>query len=305
MNVDEILRLLKEKKLPTAEQIMLLNESILEHFKKMPNVIDVQAPVTICGDIHGQFLDLLEIFQVCGELPYTSYLFMGDYVDRGIYSVETITYLFALKIKYPHCIHLLRGNHETMSMNVYFGFRDEIIEKFHSEELWKKFSTTFNAMPLCAVVNTKVFCVHGGLSPKIKTISDIQRLDRFNEIPREGPITDMLWSDPASIRGYKKSPRDIGYLFGIEISQSFNDTNGFELTCRAHQYVDEGLCYTHDDQVLTVFSAPDYCRRCGNKGGVVELDEHLNRRLIRFEEHHSGQPLHFPHYVDSKVSCCY
>ena len=166
------------------------------------NVTPVNAPVNVCGDIHGQFFDVLELFKQGGELPDSSYIFIGDFVDRGYNSVETFEYLMCLKIKYPEKIILLRGNHECRQITQVYGFYDEIVRKYGNPNPWKYCTDVFDYLPLGAIIEDKVFCVHGGLSPELRTIDQIRTIDRKNEIPHEGPFCDLMWSDPEDIEGW-------------------------------------------------------------------------------------------------------
>jgi len=283
VDVDSIISKLENGGLPTFEEISFINYQAKLIFEKQQNVVMVKAPVTICGDIHGQFGDLIELFRIGGQIPQTNYLFMGDYVDRGTQSVETVSYLFCLKIKYPEHITLLRGNHESIGCSQIFGFRDEVVARYGNDAVWQTYTATFNYLPLAALVGDKILCVHGGLSPKIKTIDDIQKIDRFHEIPHDGAMCDLMWSDPNPSPGFQPSCREAGYQFGPDVTLAFNQANGLLLTARAHQLVMTGLEYGHNDQVVTIFSAPDYCRRCGNPAGILELDENMKRKEIRFE----------------------
>lgn len=289
--IEKIIKKIENGGLPDIDEILFVNQKAKAIFETLPNVVEVHTPVTICGDIHGQFIDLTELFQICGKIPKTDYLFMGDYVDRGSQSVEVVTYLFALKIRYPNSLTLLRGNHESASTSQYFGFRDEVVSRYGNDHIWQTYTQTFNFLPLAALVSSKILCVHGGLSPGIQTINDIQQIDRFREIPHEGPMCDLMWSDPATIEGFRPSVRDAGYQFGSDITKQWNKANGLDLTCRAHQLVMGGVEYGHSGQIVTVFSAPDYCMRCGNNGGVIELDEKLRRKEIIFETPRSTSPL--------------
>lgn len=164
---------------------------------------------------------------------------MGDYVDRGFYSVETIILLVCLKIKYPSRITLLRGNHESRQITQVYGFYDECLRKYGNANVWKLFTDLFDFLPLCALVESQILCMHGGLSPGLDSLDDIKHLDRFQEVPHEGPMCDLLWSDPDERSGWGISPRGAGYTFGLDISESFNRKNGLSLIARAHQLVME------------------------------------------------------------------
>ncbi|RFU75231.1 serine threonine- phosphatase pp2a catalytic subunit [Trichoderma arundinaceum] len=241
---------------------------------------DMKCPVTVCGDIHGQFHDLMELFKIGGPSPDTNYLFMGDYVDRGYYSVETVSLLVALKIRYPQRITILRGNHESRQITQVYGFYDECLRKYGNANVWKIFTDFFDYLPLTALIENQIFCLHGGLSPSIDTLDNIRALDRVQEVPHEGPMCDLLWSDPDDRCGWGISPRGAGYTFGQDISEAFNHNNGLTLVARAHQLVMEGYNWSQDRNVVTIFSAPNYCYRCGNQAAIMEIDEHLKYTLM-------------------------
>lgn len=220
------------------------------------NVQHVDAPVTICGDIHGQFFDLKELFNVGGECPDTNYLFMGDFVDRGFYSVETFLLLLALKVRYPDRITLIRGNHESRQITQVYGFYDECLRKYGSVNVWRYCTEVFDYLSLSALIEEKIFCVHGGLSPSITTLDQIRTIDRKQEIPHDGSMCDLMWSDPEDIDGWGLSPRGAGYLFGGDITLQFNQTNKIDLIARAHQLVMEGYKYMFNEQLVTVRPTP-------------------------------------------------
>ncbi|KAK2097829.1 Serine/threonine-protein phosphatase 4 catalytic subunit [Saguinus oedipus] len=247
------------------------------------NVQRVDSPVTVCGDIHGQFYDLKELFRVGGDVPETNYLFMGDFVDRGFYSVETFLLLLALKVRYPDRITLIRGNHESRQITQVYGFYDECLRKYGSVTVWRYCTEIFDYLSLSAIIDGKIFCVHGGLSPSIQTLDQIRTIDRKQEVPHDGPMCDLLWSDPEDTTGWGVSPRGAGYLFGSDVVAQFNAANDIDMICRAHQLVMEGYKWHFNETVLTVWSAPNYCYRCGNVAAILELDEHLQKDFIIFE----------------------
>jgi len=251
------------------------------------NVHPVSSPVTICGDIHGQFWDLLKLFQTGNELPQTKYIFMGDYVDRGYHSLETFTLLVLLKVRYPDRITLLRGNHESRQITQVYGFYEECVQKYGNGIPWRWCTQVFDLLTVAAIVDGKILCVHGGLSPDIRTIDQIRaNIKRNQEIPQEGPFCDLMWSDPEeAIDGMVISPRGAGCLFGASVTKEYNTINNLELICRAHQLVQEGFKYSFspENSLVTVWSAPNYCYRCGNVAAILALDTSRNREFRIFD----------------------
>ncbi|CAD8124871.1 unnamed protein product (macronuclear) [Paramecium tetraurelia] len=267
----------------TEGEVKALCTKAREILVEESNVQRVDAPVTICGDIHGQFFDLMELFKVGGDCPDTNYLFLGDFVDRGFNSVETFLLLLALKVRYPDRITLIRGNHESRQITQVYGFYDECLRKYGSLNVWRYCTDIFDYLSLAAVIEEKIFCVHGGLSPSIKTMDDIRAIDRKQEVPHDGAMCDLMWSDPDEIEGWNLSPRGAGYLFGGDVVDDFNRKNNIELICRAHQLVMEGYRVMFNEQLVTVWSAPNYCYRCGNVASILELDENLAKSYKIFE----------------------
>ncbi|KAG4302297.1 hypothetical protein PCK1_001569 [Pneumocystis canis] len=213
----------------------------------------------------------------------TFYLWVSDYVDRGYYSVETVTLLVALKVRYRERITILRGNHESRQITQVYGFYDECLRKYGNANVWKSFTDLFDYLPLTALINDQIFCLHGGLSPGIDTLDHIRALDRVQEVPHEGPMCDLLWSDPDDRCGWGISPRGAGYTFGQDISQAFNHNNGLSLVARAHQLVMEGYSWSQERNVVTIFSAPNYCYRCGNQAAIMEIDEQMKYTFLQFD----------------------
>uniref|UniRef100_A0A0B6Z781 Serine/threonine-protein phosphatase n=2 Tax=Arion vulgaris TaxID=1028688 RepID=A0A0B6Z781_9EUPU len=282
-DVDNWITHLYDCKPLSEKDVKVMCDKAKEILTQESNVQPVQLPVTVCGDIHGQFYDLLELFKVGGNVPDTNYLFMGDYVDRGYHCVETVSLLIAMKIRYKDRITLLRGNHECRMTTQVYGFYDECLRKYGNPNTWKYFTELFDYLPLAAIVNDSIFCLHGGLSPSIDSIDHIRVLDRVQEIPHEGPICDLLWSDPEDRDGWALSPRGAGFGFGEDVSAAFNHTNSLSMVARAHQMVMDGYHWCHSGNVLTVFSAPNYCYRSGNFGALMELDDTGKMRLTAFD----------------------
>ncbi|MEW5302050.1 MAG: hypothetical protein WDW36_004861 [Sanguina aurantia] len=277
-----IAKLMKCETLTEAE-VKQVCERAKEILADESNVQPVRCPVTVCGDIHGQFQDLLELFRIGGNSPDTNYLFMGDYVDRGYQSVETVSLLVVLKVRYRDRITILRGNHESRQITQVYGFYDECLRKYGNADVWRNFTDLFDYLPLTGLVESKIFCLHGGLSPTLDTLDHIRALDRIQEVPHEGPMCDLLWSDPDDRGGWGISPRGAGYTFGQDISEQYNHTNGLELISRAHQLVMEGYNWSHEQSVVTIFSAPNYCYRCGNQAAIMEVSDTMEKAFQKFE----------------------
>lgn len=285
MNIDKCISDLKAGKILSEDVLQRCCEKVKELFLEESNVQPVSAPVVICGDIHGQFYDLLELFRIGGEIPDSNYIFVGDFVDRGYNSVETIELLMCYKIKYPSHITLLRGNHESRQITMTYGFLDEIIRKYGNSNPWSCFMEVFDLLPIGALIGGKILCVHGGLSPEIKSIDQIRTIERNLEIPHDGPFCDIMWSDPDHVKTWTLSNRGAGWLFGSEVTQQFNYINDLELIARAHQLIQEGYLYWFEgDLLVTVWSAPNYFYRCGNVAAILEIDENLNRNFKTFRE---------------------
>ena len=275
---------LKQCKLLKESQVKILCEKAKEILKKEPNVVQVKTPVTICGDIHGQYFDLMELFKIGGSSPDTNYLFMGDYVDRGYYSIESVSLLLCLKVRFPQRVVLTRGNHESRQITQVYGFYDECMRKYGSINVWRYCTEIFDYLSLASIIDGKIFCVHGGLSTSINTIDEIRNIDRKQEVPHDGAMCDLLWSDPeVNIKGFSVSPRGAGYLFGEDIVQSFCLLNNVDFIARAHQLVMEGYKIIFGNKLATIWSAPNYCYRCGNSAAILELNERLEKKVKKFE----------------------
>jgi serine/threonine-protein phosphatase 2A catalytic subunit len=280
-DLDAKIELLMQCKPLPEQDVKILCEKAREILAEESNVQPVHSPVTVCGDIHGQFHDLMQLFKTGGSIPDTNYLFMGNCVDKGCYSVESISLLVCLKVRYRERVTLTRGNHESRQITQVYGFYDECMRKYGNANVWKYFTDLFDYLPLTALIDTQIFCLHGGISPALDSLDHIRELNRIQEVPIQGSMFDLLWSNPGDIMGWAIS-RGAGYIFGQDISQEFNHTNNLTLVSRAHQLVMEGYNWCHDRNVVTVFSAPNYCYRCGNQAAIMEVDESLKYTFMQF-----------------------
>ncbi|KAF6986030.1 hypothetical protein CFC21_003824 [Triticum aestivum] len=285
MDLDLWIVKVKEGQHLAEHELQSLCEYVKEILIEESNVQPVNSPVTVCGDIHSQFHDLMKLFATGGHVPDTNYIFMGDFVDRGFNSLEVFTILLLLKARYPGHITLLRGNHESRQLTQVYGFYDECQRKYGNANAWRYCTDVFDYLTLSAIINGTVLCVHGGLSPDIRTVDQMRTIDRNCEIPHEGPFCDLMWSDPEEIETWGVSPRGAGWLFGSRVTTEFNHVNNLELVCRAHQLVQEGLKYMFPDKgLVTVWSAPNYCYRCGNVASILSFSETMERDVKIFTE---------------------
>eukprot|EP00611_Tribonema_gayanum_P020032 TRINITY_DN3585_c0_g1_i1.p2 TRINITY_DN3585_c0_g1~~TRINITY_DN3585_c0_g1_i1.p2 ORF type:complete len:394 (-),score=159.43 TRINITY_DN3585_c0_g1_i1:373-1554(-) len=282
-SVDEIIdKLQSVRSARPGRQVQLMESEIKmlcmrarDIFMSQPILLELEAPIKICGDIHGQYYDLLRLFEYGGFPPDSNYLFLGDYVDRGKQSLETICLLLAHKIKYPENFFILRGNHECASINRIYGFYDECKRRYNIK-LWKTFTDCFNCLPVAAIVEEKIFCMHGGLSPELNEMEQIKRVLRPTDVPDTGLLCDLLWSDPdRDTTGWGENDRGVSFTFGEDIVVQFLRRHDLDLICRAHQVVEDGYEFFAKRQLVTLFSAPNYCGEFDNAGAMMSVDETL------------------------------
>lgn len=256
-------------------QVRSLCEAARSILLSQPSLLELDAPINVMGDIHGQFYDLLDFFGLGGAPPTANYLMLGDYVDRGRQSIETICLLLAYKVKYPENFFLLRGNHESASINRIYGFYDECKRRYNIK-LWKSFCDVFNCLPPAALVDDKIFCMHGGISPELVSFEQVRNITRPAEVPDTGLVCDLLWADPdKDIAGWSENDRGVSFLFGPDVVSSFNQKHGLDLIVRAHQVVEDGYEFFAKRQLITMFSAPNYCGEFDNAGALLGIDETL------------------------------
>ncbi|KAF7148059.1 hypothetical protein RHSIM_Rhsim03G0137100 [Rhododendron simsii] len=259
----------------TESEIKQLCVASRDIFMQQPNLLELRAPIKICGDIHGQYSDLLRLFEYGGFPPQANYLFLGDYVDRGKQSLETICLLLAFKIRYPENFFLLRGNHECASINRIYGFFDECKRRFNVK-IWKSFTDCFNCLPVAALIDDKILCMHGGLSPDLTSLDQIRTLPRPIAVPDTGLLCDLLWSDPSrDVKGWGMNDRGVSFTFGPDRVSEFLTKHDLDLVCRAHQVVEDGYEFFAERQLVTIFSAPNYCGEFDNAGAMMIVDENL------------------------------
>lgn len=238
-------------------------------------LVELEAPIKICGDIHGQYYDLLRLFENGGFPPAANYLFLGDYVDRGKQGLETICLVMAFKIKFPENFFILRGNHECASINRIYGFYDECKRRYNIK-LWKTFTDTFNCLPVASIIDDKIFCMHGGLSPELHSMDQVRKLVRPCDVADTGLICDLLWADPEEgISGWGENDRGVSFTFGSDTVEKFLRKHDLDLICRAHQVVEDGYQFFAKRQLITIFSAPNYCGEFDNSGAVMTVDPDL------------------------------
>ncbi|KAK6356843.1 3',5'-cyclic-nucleotide phosphodiesterase (PDEase) (3':5'-CNP) [Orbilia javanica] len=292
----------------TEEQALFIIQRGTEILRKEPNLLEMDAPITVCGDVHGQYYDLMKLFEVGGNPEETRYLFLGDYVDRGYFSIECVLYLWALKIHYPDTLWLLRGNHECRHLTDYFTFKLECKHKY-TERVYDACTESFCSLPLAAVMNKQFLCIHGGLSPELHTLDDIRAIDRFREPPTQGLMCDILWSDPLEEFGQEKTNdffthnhvRGCSYFFSYPAACNFLEKNNLLSIIRAHEAQDAGYRMyrktktTGFPSVMTIFSAPNYLDVYNNKAAVLKYENNvMNIRQFNCTPH----PYWLPNFMD-------
>lgn len=292
----------------TDEQALHIIRTATEILRNEPNLLEVDAPITVCGDIHGQYFDLMKLFEVGGNPAETRYLFLGDYVDRGYFSIECVLYLWALKIWYPDTLFLLRGNHECRHLTDYFTFKLECKHKY-SEQIYEECMESFCTLPLGAIMNKQFLCIHGGLSPELQTLDDLRNINRFREPPTHGLMCDLLWADPLEDFGAEKTNesfihnhvRGCSYFFTYQAACQFLERNNLLSIIRAHEAQDAGYRMyrktktTGFPSVMTIFSAPNYLDVYNNKAAVLKYENNvMNIRQFNCTPH----PYWLPNFMD-------
>lgn len=281
----------KEGRLISRKKVFQLIKAAMAKFRAEPTMVELAKPgpdhrITVCGDTHGQFFDFLHIFETNGWPSEShTYLFNGDFVDRGSWSTEIALTLYALKLALPNNLYINRGNHESDNMNITYGFSGECKSKYLSDNVFKAFSESFSLLPLATLIGDKFFVVHGGLfSNDDVTLDDIRAFDRFKhkQPAHEGIMMEMLWTDPQPMPGRAPSKRGIGLQFGPDVTAKFCEKNGLAAVIRSHEVRDQGYSVEHNGKLITIFSAPNYCDSTGNMGAWINIDSDMDLNYTQF-----------------------
>lgn len=291
----------------SEKTLMKLCQVTSDQLQNIPILLEIKPPVYVVGDLHGNIFDLIRILNLARPPPHSSFLFLGDYVDRGQYSVEVVTLLFALFNSYPRQIFILRGNHEFEDINQVYGFQTEVLAQFGNMKLYRKINDTFGWLPLAAIIGQKIFCVHGGISPALKSMDQITGLKRPINVLDQAFVSDLVWSDPsADVALYANSTRGVGTTFGEQAVKDFLTNFGLTKILRAHQCIQLGISSFSKGSLITVFSCSNYADACGNKCGLVFVNanntiqsfslpplEQTDRSLVNISAV-SRTPIHVP-----------
>ncbi|KAJ5552569.1 Serine/threonine-protein phosphatase [Penicillium frequentans] len=288
--IDDMIERFKNGKNIHRKYVLQIIKATKELVYNEPTMVEIGVEtgkkLTVCGDTHGQFFDLLEIFRRNGSPSDThAYLFNGDFVDRGSWSCEIALLLYAYKWLRPNGLFLNRGNHETDDMNKVYGFEGECKAKYN-ERVFKVFSESFSALPLATLIGGKYLVLHGGLFSDDKiTLDDVRKLNRHNQRQpgQQGLMMEMLWTDPQTQPGRGPSKRGVGMQFGPDVTKRFCENNGLTAIIRSHEVRMGGYEVEHDGRCITVFSAPRYCDSTENKGAYINIGPELELAYEVFE----------------------
>lgn len=262
---------------PEPNYILDLAHEIIKICHVEPTLLELEGPMIVVGDLHGHLLDLYRIFQFFGMPPATNYLFIGDIVDRGEFSIETLCLIYVLKILYPKNVFIIRGNHEFRNTSINGGLLIESEKTYPHTEVFEALVNSFRYIPLAAKIGNKILCVHGGLSPSFTSLEQLAAVQRPVDTYDDSILCGLLWSDPSEkTQTFMPSPRGTGFLFGNKAISAFLKNNQLDMIIRGHECVKNGFLSRFDGKVMTVFSASNYCGVTNNKGAVAMIDENNN-----------------------------
>ncbi|KFD48031.1 hypothetical protein M514_11113 [Trichuris suis] len=270
----------------TLEEVNTICHFARETFSSQPPLLEIEPPVNICGDIHGQFEDLIRLFNNGRYPPTSRYLFLGDYVDRGPMSIEVILLLMLYKIRFPNHMFLLRGNHEFDNINNIYGFYMEVMNRYRNPKMWKLFNQTFMYMPLAALVGGRILCMHGGISMELNNFDQIRTIRRPLKVPYSNLTCDLVWADPCkTIVGWQRNIRGASYMFGENVVHQFCQVMDIDMIARAHQVVPKGYEFFANNKLVTLFSAPNYCGEYDNDAAMMHVNKDMHCDIKQFRGH--------------------
>jgi protein phosphatase len=265
-------------------KLVKMCDAVMHHLKKEKICLVLNGPFVIVGDLHGHLIDLLRILHVHGLPPSSRYLFLGDIVDRGEFSLETATLIFLMKVLWPTDVFIIRGNHEFEALCSRCGFLSQILQVYSHHHVFQVFLRVFEELPIAAIINSAILCVHGGLDPELSSIQQISTITRPFATSSSGISESLVWSDPdLDHPGFAKSHRGSGFLFGADVFKDFMDRNKLSKLIRGHQCVQEGVQILFDDRLYTVFSASNYCGTSDNRSGVLTVDANLEIQIATYD----------------------
>lgn len=290
-NIDELINKISNNGLLSKQEFKKVFLKAKDILGKRENIAIIKSPLIVCGCINAHFEELKDIFNICGNISETKYLFLGDYVGRGWNGLSTFILLILYLIKYPNNLVFLRGNHDSRTFSRMYGLYNECLQKYsnkyEAEDIYNMINELFDLLQLAAIVDNKYFCIHGGLSPDLKKLEEINKLERKKEIPENGIITDLIWSDPnEEVDEYVPSKKGAGQFYGEKAVQNFlKENSNIEMIIRSHELVDNGYKYQFNNKLLTVFSAPNYGERLDNIGSILKIDENSKFNFITINKH--------------------
>ncbi|OHT02684.1 Ser/Thr protein phosphatase [Tritrichomonas foetus] len=257
---------------PTEDEFVLLCQNFQRKYSTLPNLLSITQPMTVVGGVHAQLDDIHELFDVCGAVPYTSYLFLGDFVNYGDRNIATVCLLFSLALKYPDHVYLLRGAHESRRLTLVCGLYEEIINAYGSPRAWEALMDAFDSLPLAAQVCYQFFCLSGGLDRNINRLNQINEFNRFVEVPLNDSWSSLVWSIPKEgIKDFTPIEGRHGFFFGESQVDKFLKENGLSCIIRSKQLCMNGHTCLFDKKCITVWSAPNFCGWIQNAASVVQM----------------------------------
>jgi len=272
-NIEEIISILEKGDVLPEPQVIKLLLDVMPQLHLEPNVLQLSSPMVIVGDVHGQLDDLIYLFSVAGDNPEQKYIFLGDYVDRGYHSLNTFLLLVARKLKNRDKYYLLRGNHESRQVSQLYGLYNECLMNYGNPGVWALCNNVFDLLPLAGIIDEKIFCVHGGISPNLPMVEMMGCPSRNHELAHTGSLCDLCWGDPDDgVVTWLRNPRGAGFLFGANHVKEFLHNNKLSLVVRSHQIAMEGFKWFFDNQLITVWSAPNYAYRSDNVASIMKYN---------------------------------